>query len=115
MLGLLTMAAVGHGEAHAGPPSPVSAETILASPETFEGQMVTIRGTVARVQRAVFPNGRRYYLVSVHQDGATLAVFSWSRPAVQEGDRVEATGIFHVWRYNLHLMIDSSKIRRLGP
>ena len=93
---------------------PVRAATILAAPEAHEGEQVIVRGTVVKVARAVFPNGRPYYTLLVGDEGTGLTVFTWTRPSVREGDVVEAAGVFHVWRYNLHHMVEGLKITRLG-
>ena len=109
MVGLLIAA----GQAGGGSFTPIPAATILAATDTYEGETVMIQGIVARVERAVFPNGRPYYTLSVEDARATLTVFSWSPPSVKEGDRVEAVGVFHIWRYNIHHMIESIRITRL--
>lgn len=105
--------AVADGKADALSAAPIAVEAILAAADAYEGETVMIQGTVARVERAVFPNRRPYYTLSVEDARATLTVFSWSPPSVKEGDRVEAVGIFHIWRYNIHHMIESVRITRL--
>ncbi len=110
MVGLLIAA----GQSGGGSSTPIPTATILAAPDAYEGQTVTIQGRVARAERAVFPNGRSYYTLSIGRDGATLTVFSWERPLVKEGDLIETVGIFHVWRYNFHYVIESVRITRLG-
>lgn len=97
------------------PKAPLStpAARILAAPEDFEGQQVAVRGTVVSAKRDVFPNGRPYYTLSVADGQAVVTVFSWSRPAARAGDRIEAMGVFHVWRYNIRYMIDAIRIDRL--
>lgn len=92
---------------------PVRVAEILAAPEAFEGLQVVIRGTVLRAKREVFPNGRPYYTLSVADGPAVVTVFSWTRPAIGDGDRIEAAGVFHVWRYNIRHMVAASRISRL--
>ena len=105
--------AIADRHAGANPPAPVSVATILAAPEEYEGQQVVIRGRVAKADRAVFPNGRPYYTLSVGDRRASLTVFSWNRPPVKEGDSVQVAGVFHVWRYNIHHVVESNRITRL--
>lgn len=97
----------------AGSPAPTPVATILAAPEQYQGQEVVIRGRVQSANREVFPNGRPSYTLSVGDEGATLTVFSWRRPAAREGDLVEVAGVFRLWRYNLRHMIESARITRL--
>lgn len=105
--------AIAGGRAGANPAAPIPAATILAAPEKYEGKEVVIRGAVVKANRAVFPNGRPYYTLLIGDGRATLTMFSWARPPVKEGDLVEAVGVFHVWRYNIRHMIESTLITRL--
>ena len=95
------------------PSLPILVATILAAPETFEGKQVVVQGTVVEAARKVFPNGRPYHTVSVGNGEAVLTVFSWSRLPVRAGERIEAIGVFHVWRYNLRHMIEAGQVNRL--
>lgn len=98
-------------------PRHVPLAEMLAAPETFEGLEVVIQGTVLRATREVFPNGRPYYTLWVADGEVGVTVFSWTPPSVGAGERVEAAGVFHVWRYNIRHMVDASRISRLerGP
>jgi len=88
--------------------------TILATPDRYAGKEVVIRGVVVETTRAVFPNGRPYYTLTVSEGHTTITVFSWERPSVERGDLVEVVGVFYPWRYNLHQMIESGRITRAG-
>lgn len=106
------LAFVAGGRADSDSSAPVSVATILAAPAAYAGQKVVIQGTVLRAQRSVFPNRRPYYTLAVGDRSASITVFSWARPSAKEGDLVEAAGIFHIWRYNLHHMVESERISR---
>ncbi len=86
--------------------------TILATPDRYAGKEVVIRGVVVEMTRAVFPNGRPYYTLTVSEGHTAITVFSWERPSVEQGDLVEVVGVFYPWRYNLHQVIDSRRITR---
>ncbi len=88
----------------------VLVEALLSSPDQYSERAVVIRGVVAATARAVFPNGRLYYTLSVADGGSPITVFSWDRPPVERGRCVEVSGIFHIWRYNLHPVIESQRI-----
>lgn len=111
-LGPLTVAAE---QAELQPKAPIPIVTILATPDKFEGTEVTVRGAVVSAKRAVFPNGRSYYTLSLGDERAAITVFSWERPSVEPGDQVEVMGVFHRWRYNLPRMIESLRITRVRP
>lgn len=87
---------------------------IVAAPDRYAGKEVVIQGEVAELTRAVFPNGRPYYTLSVSDGQAAITVFSWEPPPVDRGDRVEVEGVFYLWRYNLRLVIDGRWIARPG-
>lgn len=115
LLGSLDLSATVGEQTAAEPKAPTPVATILATPDTFEGTGVTVRGSVVKMKRAVFPNGRVYYTLSVGDERAAITVFTWEAPPVKPGDQVEAVGVFHVWRYNFPQMIESHRITRVGP
>lgn len=115
LLGSLDRSATVGEQTAAGSKASLPVATILATPDTFEGTGVTVRGSVVKMKRAVFPNGRGYYTLSVSDERAAVTVFSWDRPSVELGDQVEAVGVFHVWRYNLQQMIESRRITKIRP
>ncbi|MBI3030125.1 MAG: hypothetical protein HYY64_11495 [Candidatus Rokubacteria bacterium] len=98
--------------AGADPAERLPLATIVTAPDQYAGKAVVIRGVVAAVTRAVFPNGRPYYTLSVGDGQTAVTVFSWERPPVEQGDRVEVEGVFYPWRYNLRQVIDSRRITR---
>lgn len=94
---------------------PLPLSTILSSPDRYSERKVVIRGEVAETNRAVFPNGRVYYTLSVVSGPAAITVFSWVHPWVERGDLVEVVGVFHIWRYNLRHVIEGSSIIKVPP
>ena len=86
--------------------------TIVAAPDRYAGREVLIQGVVAELTRAVFPNGRPYYTLSVSDGQTAITVFSWEPPTVERGDFIEVEGVFYPWRYNLRQVIDSRRISR---
>lgn len=115
LLGSLDCSATVGEQTAAEPKAPTPVATILATPDTFEGREVTVRGSVVKMKPAVFPNGRAYYTLSVGDERAAITVFTWEAPSVKPGDQVEAVGVFHVWRYNVPQMIESCRITKVGP
>lgn len=111
----LAGAALAADQQELRPSRPIPVATLLAAPETFAGKQVVVQGTVVEAARKVFPNGRPYHTLLVGNGEAVLTVFSWSRLSVGAGDRIEAIGVFHVWRYNLRHMIEAGRVRRLEP
>ncbi len=90
----------------------VSLASILSAPETYEGKEVLLQGKVVAARQATFPNGRRYYTLSIGDERVFVTVFSWERPLVNPGDSVRVEGTFHTWRYNIHHMIENARTHR---
>ena len=88
----------------------VTVATILSAPDSYEGKGVLVEGEVIKVTSATFPNGRGYYTISVGNARDSITVFSWLRPEMKPGNSVRVEGTFHVWRYNIHHVIESSRI-----
>lgn len=86
--------------------------TICASPDRYAGKAVVIQGVVAEMTRAIFPNGRPYYTLSISDGQTAITVFSWDRPSVEQGDLVQVVGVLYPWRYNLRHVIESRRIIR---
>jgi hypothetical protein len=107
---LLLADLISHARAEAGSDGVLSVPlaTLLSAPDSYEGKRVLIQGKIIKVTSAIFPNGRRYYTLTVGEAGSSVEVFSWNRPNVRPGDSVRIKGTFHVWRYNIHHMIEKS-------
>lgn len=95
------------------PCGPVPVAMILTAPEQYGGREVRVRGIVMKKTRAVFPNGRSYYTLSVGDGQKAITVFSWADPSVERGDHVDVLGVFHLWRYSFRHMIESRGITKL--
>ena len=111
---LLSVSASAIEAAGAAAGERVPLATIVVTPDQYAGKEVVIQGVVAEVTRAVFPNGRPYYTLSVSDGQIAITVFSWERPPVERGELVEVEGVFYPWRYNLRQVIDSRRITRSG-
>jgi len=98
------------GEQFSVGPDVISVTTLLSLPDKYEGKPVVVRGNVVANKRSTFLNGRRYHTILVGDARETVTVFSWTRPNVKVGDSVRVEGMFHVWRYNFHHMIESGRI-----
>lgn len=110
-----TLLASAEGQPHLSPGRVVPIAQLLASPDRYAEKEVLIRGTVVKKARAVFPNDRPYFTLLVSDGEGAIRVFSWEEPPVENGDSVEVSGTFHIWRYNLSQMIESRRITRSGP
>jgi hypothetical protein len=90
--------------------TPVS--VILANKQQFDGKTVAIRGTAGEVKPTISHRGNPYTTLHVRDGGAEIKVFTFGHPDVQNGLRVEVTGMFHqrtyVPPYTFYNEIDAS-------
>ena len=115
LLGSLDCSTTAGEQTAAEPKVSTPIATILAAPDTFEGVEVTVLGSIVKMRRALFPNGRAYYTLLVSDERTAITVFTWEAPPVKYNDEVEVVGVFHVWRYNLQQMIESRRITKVRP
>lgn len=100
--------------AGADPGERVSVASLLAGPDRYEGKEIIVIGGILGTTHAVFPNGRPYYTLTVGEGSARVTVFAWEKPTIGPGERVEVTGTFYAWRFNLRLVIESHRIVHVG-
>jgi hypothetical protein len=67
-------------------PRPVENFTeILASPERFDGRLVTISGTISNVQERISRAGNPYYTGDLSDGKQSIRVFSFGRSSCRGG------------------------------
>jgi hypothetical protein len=91
---------------------------ILARPDAFDGREVVLAGKASAVDPRTSRRGNDYFTFRLSDEtGASLKVFSWGKPAITPGDRVEVRGRFQrerrVGRYTFTDEVEASRIRKL--
>lgn len=91
---------------------------ILARPEAFDGREVVIEGKASAVDPRTSRRGNDYFTFRLSGEmGTSLKVFSWGKPAIAPGDRVEVHGRFQrerrVGRYVFTDEVEASRVRKL--
>jgi len=91
---------------------------ILARPDAFDGREVVLAGKASAVDPRTSRRGNDYFTFRLSDEtGASLKVFSWGKPAITPGDRVEFRGRFQrerrVGRYTFTDEVEASRIRKL--
>ena len=79
--------------ASAGPPV-ISPSELLADPDRFDGQAVTLQGTVERFREGVSPDGAPYYKFRLSDEQTAVRVFSFGRSPCRNGMQATVEGIF---------------------
>jgi len=78
-----------------------SPSTILADPDRFDGQPVTITGAITNLRQTVSRRGNPYYTFDLSDGARTIRVFSFGRSPCKDGTAATVTGTFE-------------KVRRVG-
>lgn len=91
---------------------------ILARPEAFDRREVVVEGKTSALDPRTSRRGNEYFTFRLSDaTGASLRVFSWGKPAMAPGDRVEVRGRFQrerrVGRYTFTNEVEASGIRKL--
>lgn len=91
---------------------------ILARPHAFDGREVVLEGRASAVDPRTSRRGNDYFTFRLSDEtGASLKVFSWGKPAIAPGNRVEVRGRFQrerrVGRYAFSNEVEASQIRKL--
>lgn len=91
---------------------------ILARPDTFDGREVVLEGKASAVDPRTSRRGNDYFTFRLSDEtGTSLKVFSWGKPAITPGDRVQVSGRFQrerrVGRYSFTNEVEASRIRKL--
>ena len=91
---------------------------ILARPDAFDGREVVLAGKASAVDPRTSRRGNDYFTFRLSDEtGTSLRVFSWGKPAITPGDRVEVSGRFQrerrVGRYSFTNEVEAFRIRKL--
>ncbi|MFI5338757.1 MAG: hypothetical protein ACHQ7N_02835 [Candidatus Methylomirabilales bacterium] len=91
---------------------------VLARPEAFDGREVVLEGKASGVDPRTSRRGNDYFTFRLSDEtGTSLKVFSWGKPAIAPGDRVEVHGRFQrerrVGRYVFTDEVEASRVRKL--
>jgi hypothetical protein len=72
----------------------VSPGELLANPDRFDGQTVTVRGTVEKFREGVSPDGAPYYKFRLSDEQYAVHVFSAGRSQCRDGMQATVDGTF---------------------
>jgi hypothetical protein len=93
-LALLALAGAG--------PAAISPSELLADPDRFDGQTVTLQGTVEKFREGVSPDGAPYFKFRLSDEQTAVRVFSFGRSPCRSGMQATVDGVFE-------------KVNRFGP
>jgi len=85
-LALLALASAG--------PAAISPSELLADPDRFDGQAVTLQGTVEKFREKVSPDGAPYFKFRLSDEQTAVRVFSFGRSPCRNGMQATVDGTF---------------------
>ena len=87
---------------------------ILGNPDRFDGQLVTISGTLTNLQPRVSQRGNTYFTVELSDGRTSITVFKFGEPPCRAGTTATVEGRFQkvkqVGRYEFRNQVDAMKI-----
>jgi hypothetical protein len=91
-----------------------SVKTILSDPGRYDGQTVTLGGTVTQLDVRVSKRRNSYYTFKLDDGSGRITVFSFGQPPCPSPSRVTVDGEFrHVKRVGAHTFYDQVDARRV--
>ena len=91
-----------------------TASTILAAPERYDGQTITLQGTVTHLSERVSQRGNTYYTFDLRDETGTIRVFSFGKAPCAEGMRAAVDGAFvhmkQVGRYTFFNELTATRV-----
>jgi hypothetical protein len=89
--------------------APVSVGDILSNPDRFDGQVVTIEGTVTNFRQTVSPLGDPYYKFDLSDGQQAIRVLSRGTPLCRSG-AVMVEGTFNKMRRGRPYVVSASRV-----
>ncbi|MCS6965695.1 MAG: hypothetical protein NZ473_02865 [Candidatus Kapabacteria bacterium] len=96
----------------------IPVEELLENPQQYDGQPVSVVGTIANYREKISRAGNAYTTFRLQADGAAVNVFIWGHQGLGDGQRVRVQGVYRrvkrVGRYTFYNEIEAWQIRRVG-
>jgi len=91
-------------------------QKILANRDSYDGQEVSVSGTVSRLKLKTSKGGKDYTTFSlVSGSGGSLNIFVWGHSKLKQGQKVKVTGTYRkvkrVGRYTFYNEIEAMEIK----
>jgi exonuclease VII large subunit len=90
-------------------------QKILANRDSYDGQEVSVSGTVSKLKLKTSKGGNDYTTFSLlSESGGSLTIFVWGQSKLKQGQKVKATGTYRkfkrVGRYTFYNEIEATEI-----
>ncbi|MDR7434527.1 MAG: hypothetical protein QN189_05295 [Armatimonadota bacterium] len=95
----------------------VTVRDIVQNPDRYDGQIVSVTGTIAAYRERISARGNPYTTFRLEEGGASVAVFAWRHQGLRNGLRVRVVGRFdkmkRVGQYTFYNEIEAQRIEVL--
>lgn len=106
VLSLLLVAAVEAADA--------AVKDLLSDPARYDGQSVSLAGTLTQLDARVSRRGNAYYTFKLDDGSARVTVFAFGQPPCPSGSRVTVDGAFRrvkqVSGHTFHDQVDARRV-----
>jgi exonuclease VII large subunit len=90
-------------------------QKILANRDSYDGQEVSVSGTVSKLKLKTSKGGNDYTTFSLlSESGGSLTIFVWGQSKLKQGQKVKVTGTYRkfkrVGRYTFYNEIEATEI-----
>jgi hypothetical protein len=89
-------------------------KTLLSDPARYDGQSVTLAGSVTQLEARVSKRGNSYYTFRLADGSSRVIVFSYGEPPCPAGSEVTVQGVFNrvkqVGNYTFYDQIDAKRV-----
>jgi exonuclease VII large subunit len=91
-------------------------QKILANRDSYDGQEVSVSGTVSKLKLKTSKGGNDYTTFSLlSESGGSLTIFVWGQSKLKQGQKVKVTGTYRkfkrVGRYTFYNEIETTEVK----
>lgn len=99
LLGIFLVSAVVLGGLSICPATETTVGKIMNSTDSFDGQQVSVTGTVSNIKFRALDVGNNYTtFMLADKSGGRIKVFAWGKLTLKAGQKVRVTGVYRkVW------------------
>ncbi len=95
LLGIFMVSAIVLGRISICPAMETTVEKIMNNADSFDGQQVSMTGTVSNVKFKALEIGNNYTtFMLADKSGGRIKVFAWGKLKLKAGQKVQVTGVF---------------------
>ena len=116
LFGIFLVSVIVLGSFSICPATETTVEKIINNKDSYDGQEVSVTGTVSNLKFRTLTAGNNYTtFILVGKSGGRIKVFNWGKLKLQPGQKVQVTGLFRKVRRtgnrNYYNEIEASEVK----